>query len=358
MAAHRARSGGRWRLGLLLCVLGAGASADAQTAEEENTIRVFERARWGVVHIKTLRRASEPFGETTYAEGVGSGFVVDGEGHILTNYHVVAESNRIEVYLPRGRMTVARLVGTAPTLDLALLGVSLTAEDGVEPLELGESESVRVGQKVIVVGHPLALHDTVTVGILSAVRRSIPDTALELQGELLQVDAAVNPGNSGGPVLDSGGRVIGVVAALARESQSVGFAVPIDLAKEVLPELIRMGHPYRPAIGIDGVAITPELADLFGLPLRSGFLVERVVPGSLAERVGMRTGDRLVLWNEMAYVLGGDIVTAIDDESVSSAADIARVLLKARPGQELRLTIFRDGQSEELSLRLRPMHGR
>jgi S1-C subfamily serine protease len=181
---------------------------------------------------------------------------------------------------------------------------------------------------------------------------------VELRAALFQTDAAINPGSSGGPLLDSTGEVIGIATALAREAENVGFGVPIDLAKRVLPDLIAMGHPYRPSLGIEGIEITPEMADLFGLPQRSGFLVEQVVPGSLADDAGIRAGTRIVLLNETAHVLGGDIVMAINGEEISSASPISRILLYPRAGTDLTVTVFRDGQMHEIVLPIGPMHGR
>ena len=211
---------------------------------------------------------------------------------------------------------------------------------------------------MVAIGHPLALHNTLTVGVLSAEGRTLPESPVELRGVLLQTDAAINPGSSGGPLIDSSGQVIGIATAVAATAQNVGFAVPINLVKRVVPDLIEMGHPYRPSLGIDGVGITPELAELFDLPRKSGFLVERVAPGSLAERHGVRAGGRFVLLNETAYVLGGDIITAINDNEVSSATEIARALLESHPGDELRLTILRHGELLEFVFHLGPMHSR
>lgn len=336
-------------------VLGATAQT-TRTPDEQNTISVFRTARAGVVHIRVRQQQSGEFGTTAYAEGTGSGFVVDDEGRILTNYHVIASSNRIEVYLPGGRMSVAHVVGTAPTLDLALVQVELEASDSVEPLRLGDSDSLEVGQKVIAVGHPLSLHNTVTVGVVSALSRSLPDSPVELGGAMMQTDAAISPGSSGGPLLDSGGEVIAIATAIAPKGQNIGFAVPINLAKEVLADLVEMGHPYRPLLGIEGREITGEMADLFRLPRREGFLVEQVMPGSLAERAGLQAGGRIVLMNEAAFVLGGDILTAINGKTIASAGDIAGVLLSSHPGEALILTVLRKGVIENITVHLASMH--
>jgi S1-C subfamily serine protease len=248
-------------------------------------------------------------------------------------------------------------VGTAPTLDLALLEVALASGDAVEPLRLGDSDSVEVGQKAIAVGNPFALHDSLTVGVVSALNRTFPGAPPELEGNLIQTDAAINPGNSGGPLLDSSGEVIGIATARAPEGQNVGFAIPINLAKQVLDDLVGMGHPYRPALGIDGIAITSQLADLFHLPLRRGLLIESVFPGSPADLAGLRAGARSVVLGEQVFVIGGDILTAINGKEISSLSQFRKTLLEFQPGQLLKMTVFRDGRRAEIALPLEEMHG-
>ena len=346
---------------ILVFALAGAYAALAQvprTSDEENTIAVFKHAQHALVHINVSRHETEPLQEKISAEATGSGFLIDRDGAILTNYHVVENSNHIDVYLPGGRKVLARLVGTAPGIDVALLKVDIEEKDAVEPLPLGDSDDVEVGQKVIAVGNPLAFHNSLTVGVLSAVRRSMPGSSAELDDTLLQTDAAINPGNSGGPLLDSAGRVIGIATARDPHAQNIGLAVPINLAKRVIPDLIQMGHPYRPPLGINGVEITPQVADLFGLPRRRGFLVEDVYPGSLAYLAGIRAGNRTIFLGGDVYVLGGDIVTAINGKEVSSASEMQRFLMQSRPGQRIRLTILRDGQVQEIELPLEPMHAR
>ena len=311
-----------------------------------------------MVHINVSQQESRPLEEKTSDEALGTGFFIDREGHILTNYHVVERSNHISVYLPAGRNTLAQVIGTAPNLDLALLKVDVEESDQIEPLTLGDSDAVEVGQKVVAVGNPFAFHNSLTVGVLSAIGRSIPGSFPELEHSLIQTDAAINPGNSGGPLVNSGGDVIGITEARVPNAQSLGFAIPINLAKYVIPDLISMGHPYRPALGIDGIEITSELADLFGLPLRQGFLIENVVRGSLADRAGIRPGNRTVLLGDNVFVLGGDIVNAVDGKEVSTMHQMTEILLRSRPGQRLRFSIFREGEIQDVTLPLQPMHQR
>ncbi len=245
-------------------------------------------------------------------------------------------------------------MGTAPRLDIALLEVEAPAEE-LLPLPLGDFHKLEVGQKVIAIGNPIGLHNTLTVGVISALKRSAGDLPLELQEALIQTDAAINPGSSGGPLLNSAGKVIGISRTFVEEVQGVGFAVPIHFARRVIPDLIEMGHPYRPKLGFSGSEITPAIARLFGLPLEQGVLVEEVLPGSPAAYAGLKAGERIVVINENPYVLGGDIITAVNDEKVTAPSQIAHILLQSHPGQVLRLTVYRQGKEVEISIALRTM---
>ena len=333
-------------------VAGVGAQ-ERLTMDERNTIDVFRQASVGVVHIAARSAAETKFEKTVTEAATGSGFVVDREGRILTNAHVIDGRNEIDVVLGAGRRLRARLVGTAPQLDLAVLQVDAAVED-LHPLTLGDSRGLQVGQKVLAIGNPFGLHDTLSAGVISALGRTVPGTAVELQDALIQTDAALNPGNSGGPLLDSAGEVIGV-NALAGQAQSLGFAIPIHLARRVMADLVEMGHPYRPQLGFSGVEVTPALARLFGLTLDRGYLVEEVLPQSPAALAGLRRGGRMVVTGDRVYALGGDIVTAIDGQPVSGASDMARLLLEARPGQRLRIEVERGGRRIELVVPLEQM---
>jgi S1-C subfamily serine protease len=214
---------------------------------------------------------------------------------------------------------------------------------------------LQIGQKVIAIGNPLGLHNTITVGVVSALRRSIGETPIELQDALIQTDAAINPGSSGGPLLNSAGEVMGINTAIIKEAQNVGFAIPINFARRVIPDLIEMGHPYRPELGFSASEITPSIARLFGLPLERGLLIEEVLPGSPAALAGLRAGGRVVMVTERPYVLGGDIITAVNGRELSSSSELAHVLLEARPSQTFRLSVYRNGQKLEIPIRLQKM---
>ncbi|MBI3697001.1 MAG: trypsin-like peptidase domain-containing protein [Acidobacteria bacterium] len=327
--------------------------------DEKNTIDVFKRAAPGVVHVKASRIASTEAGEVKTGEGSGSGFLIDDAGHLLTNYHVIENSTEIRLLLGEGRTLNARLVGTAPALDLALLKAEPpagAASSGLIPLPLGDSDAVEVGQKVLAIGNPLGFHNTLTVGVVSGLARDIPGAPAGLDQAFLQTDAAINPGNSGGPLLDSAGRVIGINAVVAREGQNIGFAIPINFVKKILPDLIRMGHVYRPTLGFSALPITPGLSALLGLPVRAGLLVQEVAEGSPAARAGLQAGSRMVPMNETVYVLGGDIILAVNGKGLSSPHELTIALLGSKPGDRIRLTILRGEERQEKTLTLPPMH--
>jgi S1-C subfamily serine protease len=330
------------------------AQTTGLTDDERNTIEVFRRASRGVVHINARSAVESRFEKHVWESSTGTGIVLDEEGRILTAFHVIADKNEIDVILSNGRRLSARLVGTAPRLDIALLQVD-ASEDELFPLPLGNSRALEVGQKVIAIGNPIGLHNTLTVGVVSALQRSVGDTAIELEDALIQTDAAINPGSSGGPLLNSVGEVVGINTAAIEMAQNVGFAIPIHFVRRIIPDLIEMGHPYRPRLGFNGSEITPSIAKLFGLPLEQGFLVEEVLPNSQAADAGLRAGERVVVVSDKAYVLGGDIITAINGQPFTAPSQIAQSLLQSHPGQVLRLTVYRQGRELEIAIPLRKM---
>lgn len=250
------------------------------------------------------------------------------------------------------------LVGTAPALDIAVLKPAVASADAIrlEALPFGDSDKLEVGQKVLAIGNPLGLHNTLTVGVLSGIAREVPGTTPGLEQLFLQTDAAINPGNSGGPLLDSTGKVIGVNSAVAREGQNLGFAIPVNVIKRVLPDIIQMGHVYRPALGFSAVPVTSTLATLFGLPARAGLLIQEVAEGSPAAAAGLRAGSRMVPLNDTVYVLGGDIITAANGKPLASPGEMTSLLLGSKPGDRVHLSVQRANGPVELTIILPPMH--
>ncbi|MBI1999728.1 MAG: trypsin-like peptidase domain-containing protein [Acidobacteria bacterium] len=332
-----------------------GQGTNLLPPDEQNTVDVFRRSSPAVVHINARQKVILKFEDITPKSGVGTGFFIDQQGHILTNFHVIEESNQIEVVLGNGRRLNASLVGTAPGLDLAVLSVQVPELD-ITPLSFGNSDTVAIGQKAVVLGHPLALHNTLTVGVVSALQRTLEDLSPELEDSVIQTDAAINPGNSGGPLLNSKGEVVGIVTAAAREAQNLGFAIPSNFAKRVIPDLISMGHPYQPVLGFSGQTLNRYLSTLFGIPIQEGFLVEEVAFGSPAYAAGLRAGERAVTIGERTVVLGGDIITAVNGEKVATLGEIARGLRSGRPGQTVTFTLYRDGQLVPVKFVLQRMH--
>lgn len=323
--------------------------------EEQNTVDVFRIASPAVVHINAQQHLSLKFEDITPKSGIGTGFLFDKEGHILTNFHVIEGSNQLEVVLNDGRRFKGVLVGTAPGMDLAVLGVSPPPAD-ITPLRFGDSDSLLIGQKVMAVGHPLALHNTLTTGVVSALGRTLESFSPELEDAVIQTDAAINPGNSGGPLLNSLGEVVGIVTATVDQAQNLGFAIPANFAKRVIPDLLSMGHPYRPALGFSGQPLERRFTQMFGVPLEEGFLVEEVAFGSPAQAAGLRAGTRAVTVNEKSIVLGGDIITAVNGKKVTTLGDLAQAFLYGHPGQRMTLTVYREGRLVQTEIVLQAMH--
>jgi S1-C subfamily serine protease len=315
-------------------------------ADEQSTIALFETARGSVVYIATTERVVDPFTRNPLQvqRGSGSGFVWDNLGHVVTNHHVVAGAAGASVRLSDGRAFNARLVGSSPDHDLAVLRIDTGAQRPA-PLPVGTSAELRVGQKVFAIGNPFGLDWTLTTGVISALNRELPsDSGGTIEG-LIQTDAAINPGNSGGPLLDSAGRLIGVNTAIYSPSGAyagVGFAVPVDTVNRVVPKLIADGRYVRPSLGIRmdeqvNEAITARL----GI---EGVVVLGVTPGSPAARAGLRPARR---GRDGGFVLG-DVIVAAAGRKVARVADLALALDRSEPGQEITLGVLRDGSRIEL----------
>jgi len=340
------------RLALLLLLI-PPAGAAALTAEEQEDIRAHDRIAASVVQI-LVRGVSVDMkaGRQHLVRLTGSGFAV-APGRVVTNYHVIEDARRIRVVLQDGHMVDAAIVGTAPGYDLALLKVDVDAEH-LPPAPLGTSGHLRVAQRVMAVSNPMGLDHSVSVGIISGLNREL--RSLEIGPRLIQFDAAINPGQSGGPLVDSDGEVIGVTTAKVAAAEAIGFAIPIDLVRRTLPDLVRMGHPFRPSVGFVATPVTPDIARLFELPASHGMLVTKVKPGSPAAAAGLTAGHRIVTLAATDLVLGGDIITAANGEPIFSPADLADLLLRSRPGDRITLTVVHGDGSREVTLVVPKMH--
>ncbi|MCS7221123.1 MAG: trypsin-like peptidase domain-containing protein [Anaerolineae bacterium] len=316
---------------------------------------VYQRVNPSVVNI-TVRR-SGPFSEEHdfFAEGQGSGFVWDKAGHIVTNHHVVADASEVDVTFWNDVTVSARVIGADPDSDLAVVKVDMSPDE-LFPAELGDSDTVQVGEQAIAIGNPFGYEGTMTVGIISAVGRSIPATTGFQIPEAIQTDAAINPGNSGGPLLDAQGRVIGINAQIrseVRANSGVGFAIPVNLAKRVVPALIERGQYEHPWLGISGIPVTPSMASDLGLSAERGVLIAEVIRNSPAERAGLRPGRRTVSYKGRQIPVDGDILVRIDDQTLNNFDDLLIYLSRyTSPGQEVRLTVMRGDRQVEISVTL------
>ncbi len=315
--------------------------------EEQLVTTLYDRVSPAVVCIT----APDRFGEC-----IGSGFVIDLEGHIVTNDHVAQAAEQLLVTLADEHTVAAEVIGSDPGTDLAVLKIDVPAAD-LTVAELGSSASLQVGQRAIAIGNPFGLERTITTGVISSLGRTLRRDDSEFQiAEVIQTDAAINPGNSGGPLLDSQGKVIGVNSAIASESgvnSGVGFAIPVDIVRRVVPELVAQGSYRHAWIGVTGRSISPEMVEAAELAVDTGVLVFEVEPGSPAEKAGMRGGTQQIVVSGVPMLTGGDIVIAIDGVEVKRFDDVVNYLATyAAVGDVITLTVLRDGGEVELSVTL------
>jgi S1-C subfamily serine protease len=275
---------------------------------------------------------------------LGSGFIIDKDGLILTNSHVVYGLQSLTVTLDDGSIVPGKLVGADPIFDVAAIQIPKPKSGTLPVARLGDSDSVRPGEEVVAIGNPLGLDQTVTRGIVSAVNRILPETPLSLSEPLIQTDAPINPGSSGGPLLNRCGEVIGINAAIAPDAQNIGFSIPINLAKNILPSLIKDGRLIRPWIGFHGQLIGTDIQKLLQMPLVEGLLVEVVEPGSPAEKAGIRGGDIELTLGGSSLLLGGDIVTSVNGASMNQPEKLTNIMRGLKVGSTLRLKLFRQGK--------------
>ena len=279
---------------------------------------------------------------------IGSGFIYDSKGLIITNSHVAFGRQALYVTLDDGSVVAAHLLGADPIYDIAVLQIPKPEKGKFTTVPLGDSEHLRVGENVIAIGNPLGLDQTVTRGIVSGVNRILPGTPLSLSEPLIQTDTPINPGNSGGPLLNMCGEVIGMNTAIVPDAQNIGFAIPVNLIKTILPALIRDGRMIRPWLGFHGSMVGAELRKVLKLPLTDGLLVEVVEPGSPAEIAGMRGGEIEFTLGTISLLLGGDIITSVNGVPTTDADKIAPIMRGVKVGDKLKMSVFRDGETREI----------
>jgi len=332
----------------LQSVSGQPTAAPALSADERSTIDVYRRSTPAVVNITTRAVEWNFFYGAVPSGGTGTGFIVNPDGTIVTNYHVVRDAQQIVVTRIDGSSAAAQLVGYDPLTDLAV--VKIDPEGARLPtLPLGDSSQLQVGQKVLAIGNPFGLQATLTTGVVSALQRTLRTPGGAIIDEAIQTDAAINPGNSGGPLLDSQGRVIGVNTMIftpSGGSVGIGFAIPISTVRFILGDLVRYGKPKRPWLGISSLEVGPELAEALSLPVKSGVLVAEVVAGGPADHAGLRGGQRTIVVGRMRFPTGGDIIVSLDGHKVESQGDINLSLFKKRPGETVEVVFYRGGQKQ------------
>jgi S1-C subfamily serine protease len=325
------------------------AGSEALDAEEQNNIAVYRKNIGAVVNITSRVMTFDFFYGLVPQEGQGSGFVIDKEGHILTNYHVIAEARQVEVTLHNRKKYKATIVGTDKSHDLAI--VQIKAPD-LQPMTLGDSSNLQVGQKVYAIGNPFGLAGTLTLGIVSSIRQVQEPDGLVID-EAIQTDAAINPGNSGGPLLNWHGQVIGIntmIASSVGQSAGIGFAIPINTAKAVVNDLVTLGRVRRPALGVRTIPIDPEIAEELGLAANYGLLIVQAVPGGSADRAGLQGGSERAYLGNIPIMIGGDLIVAIDGEKIESQQTLAQIMNKHRAGDTVKVTIFRGKKQVEVTV--------
>jgi serine protease Do len=330
-------------LTLAILLLVASTTTAAGQCNEPYTA-LFERVSPSVISIQAMKINKER-PQRRFETIVGSGFFIDRDGYALTNAHVVDGAASLSITLDNGEKLPARTIGIDPVLDLALLRIE--GKNGVTSARFGDSSTLRVGEEVVAIGNPIGLDQTMTRGIVSGLNRLLPGVGDQ---PMIQTDAPINPGNSGGPLVDRCGMVMGINTFISEEAQSIGFAVPVNAVKAVLKDLRELGKVVRPWIGVQGRAVDQRLSGIVRMPLVPGYLVEVVYDGSPADRAGIRGGSTSVVLQGDEYLLGGDILTAINGQAVRNHQEYIARVSTLRPGQRVRVTIARDGQSRELTL--------
>jgi S1-C subfamily serine protease len=321
------------------------------SADEQNNIEIYKNARDATVNITSTLYRQDWFFQVYRQEGAGSGFIIKPTGEILTNNHVVSGSEKLTVTLADKKVYNAKVLGIDGANDLAL--IKIDAGRKLPSLPLGNSDTLVVGQKVLAIGNPFRFSGTLTTGVVSSLGRDIDTEDRRLEG-MIQTDAAINPGNSGGPLLDSHGNVIGINTAIYGQQGSIGigFAMPVNRAKSMLEEFQQNGHISRPTLGIRTVYVAGDLAGMLDLPPQGGLLIQSVERGSAAEGAGLRGPSRMVVVGGFQLGVGGDLILAADGQNIEDNNTLPRLLNRKRGGDVLELTIYRNGQTQKVRVKL------
>jgi len=326
----------------------------ALTEDESINVRIYRQASPAVANILTKATEYDFFMDPVPVEGAGSGFVIDPRGYILTNYHVVEGAQSIEVVLGDQSRHPAKYIGADQRNDVALIKIDPKGKQ-LATLKLGDSSAIQVGQKVLAIGNPFGFQSTLTTGVVSAVGRTVQTSQTTFIEEAIQTDAAINRGNSGGPLIDSHGNVIGINSAIytpTGTTAGIGFAIPINTAKNIANDLITSGRVHRAFLGVETYALAGGLAEALDLPVQEGLLVETVTKGGPAAGAGVHGGDRIVQAGMRRFYIGGDVIVAIDGQKVANQFDVNLVLNHHRPGDNVNVTVYRGGKKMDISVKL------
>ncbi len=323
-------------------------------SEEQNNVDVYKRVVPSVVNITSTSVSYDFFFGPQAQQGAGSGFIIDKEGHILTNYHVIDGARKLEVILSNKKHYSATVIGVDKSHDLAVIQIKAP---NLQPVTLGNSSGLQVGQKVLAIGNPFGIFNgTMTRGIVSSIRQVQEPDGTYID-EAIQTDAAINPGNSGGPLLNSHGEVVGIntmIASASGGNSGVGFAIPINSAKAVLNDLVQFGRVRRPTLGIRPlpVPMDRELAEQLDLPSDSGVLVMQVVPGSAAAHAGIQGGNQRVYYGNYEILIGGDLIVEIDGQEVNNTQDLAHVINNHRSGDFVTIVYYHGKKRQTARVKL------
>lgn len=328
-------------------ILGDSSSWE-YTSDEKQNIDVYEKTENSVVYISSTTQSSDGTVSTT----TGSGIVLSNAGEILTNYHVIGDSENIVVTLVDESSHKAEVVGLDEVDDIAV--IKIEENDSLIPIKLGRSNGLKIGQKVLAIGNPFGYDRTLTTGIVSGLNRAVQTQDKTLAIGMIQTDAAINPGNSGGPLLNGHGEMVGMNTSIYTQSdtQGMNFAIPIDTVLSLLPDLLTNGKVLRGWIDIVPIQLTKQLAQYNDLPISDGILVSQVEKGGKAESAGLRGGDQKVSYGKSVIYLGGDVITEINGRTISTYNDYYNALLTTKMGDKAKLTILRDGKEKEITVTL------
>ncbi len=331
------------------------AQRDAALTEDEAiNVRIYRQVSPAVANILTKATEYDFFMDPVPVEGAGSGFVIDPRGYILTNFHVVEGAQSIEVVLGDQSRYPAKFIGADQRNDVALVKIDPKGKN-LAALPLGDSAAIQVGQKVLAIGNPFGFQSTLTTGVVSALGRTVQTSQSTFIDEAIQTDAAINRGNSGGPLINSHGQVIGINSAIytpTGTTAGIGFAIPINTAKSIANDLMTDGRVHRAFLGVETLPVGGWLSEALDLPVKEGLLVQRATNGGPAAAAGIHGGDRVAQAGMRRIAIGGDVITAIDNQKVASQLDVNLVLNHKRPGDTVNVTLYRGGKKMDIPVKL------